>query len=542
MLAFKTRMLFVSLMIWLSPAFVLGTPINIDSILNESNKLLHENPKEALRKAHFILSSKDSIDDKLTRTKALFIYARASSFLGDFDVAIEALYEAERLCPIDEPLILAQVYMEISDLYCRLKDYRKAFEYNDEALAVFKVHQDSISIASCHNNRGIIHANLNEFQTAEQCFKNALAINKKLGNIKGVAANLNNLCLYKGDTEEKLAMIDESIIINKNLNANWGLCENYNNKGRQLFFAGRYKEALKVLLYIKEEIAKIGSKELECDNYEYLSWVYNAMGNYKEAHDALEKLFVLSQELQNDQKLRSVERNISNKRLTESKREMESKEQKLQIALLRRNIAILLFCLLLLTFVAIFIPRWYKKRKDLELMTANLNLEKFERELAELKVQQQKQDLNSAHEHLERVNKEATTFALFIKSRNELLSSIQQMVKDGYKLSGDKVRNHLKQINIYIQQSLAGDQTDSMLMESIEDRNIEYLNRLLKKHPDLTPGDKKLALLLRVDLSTKDIALLLGSNPKSVNMSRYRLRKSLNLDNGDNLIDYLQSI
>lgn len=66
MLAFKTRMLFVSLMIWLSPAFVLGTPINIDSILNESNKLLHENPKEALRKAHFILSSKDSIDDKLT--------------------------------------------------------------------------------------------------------------------------------------------------------------------------------------------------------------------------------------------------------------------------------------------------------------------------------------------------------------------------------------------------------------------------------------------------------------------------------------------
>ena len=81
-----------------------------------------------------------------------------------------------------------------------------------------------------------------------------------------------------------------------------------------------------------------------------------------------------------------------------------------------------------------------------------------------------------------------------------------------------------------------------MLMESIEDRNIEYLNRLLKKHPDLTPGDKKLALLLRVDLSTKDIALLLGSNPKSVNMSRYRLRKSLNLDNGDNLIDYLQSI
>lgn len=462
--------------------------------------------------------------------------------MGDFDVAIEALYEAERLCPIDEPLILAQVYMEISDLYCRLKDYRKAFEYNDEALAVFKVHQDSISIASCHNNRGIIHANLNEFQTAEQCFKNALAINKKLGNIKGVAANLNNLCLYKGDTEEKLAMIDESIIINKNLNANWGLCENYNNKGRQLFFAGRYKEALKVLLYIKEEIAKIGSKELECDNYEYLSWVYNAMGNYKEAHDALEKLFVLSQELQNDQKLRSVERNISNKRLTESKREMESKEQKLQIALLRRNIAILLFCLLLLTFVAIFIPRWYKKRKDLELMTANLNLEKFERELAELKVQQQKQDLNSAHEHLERVNKEATTFAMFIKSRNELLSSIHQMVKDGYKLSGDKVRNHLKQINIYIQQSLAGDQTDSMLMESIEDRNIEYLNRLLKKHPDLTPGDKKLALLLRVDLSTKDIALLLGSNPKSVNMSRYRLRKSLNLDNGDNLIDYLQSI
>ena len=36
---------------------------------------------------------------------------------------------------------------------------------------------------------------------------------------------------------EKLSLINEAIVINKNLNSQWSLGENYNNMGKQYFYA-----------------------------------------------------------------------------------------------------------------------------------------------------------------------------------------------------------------------------------------------------------------------------------------------------------------
>jgi hypothetical protein len=51
-----------------------------------------------------------------------------------------------------------------------------------------------------------------------------------------------------------------------------------------------------------------------------------------------------------------------------------------------------------------------------------------------------------------------------------------------------------------------------------------------------------LATLLRVNLSTKDIAMLTGNMPKTINMNRYRLRKALGLLPEDELTKYLPDI
>ncbi len=96
--------------------------------------------------------------------------------------------------------------------------------------------------------------------------------------MKEVAGNLNNLTLYKGDNEKKIEYIKEAIVINKNLNAQWSLGENYNNLGKQYFYANQYDNALKALSKAFEIATSIGAKELICDNYEYSSWVYAVMG------------------------------------------------------------------------------------------------------------------------------------------------------------------------------------------------------------------------------------------------------------------------
>jgi len=80
------------------------------------------------------------------------------------------------------------------------------------------------------------------------------------------------------------------------------------------------------------------------------------------------------------------------------------------------------------------------------------------------------------------------------------------------------------------------------LLLKAEERNKVFMDRLLNKHPGLTKGERNLALLIRGGMSTKEISMLLGLETKTVNMNRYRLRKSLDLPQDTDLSDYLQAL
>ncbi|MUP47517.1 hypothetical protein E0K83_17380 [Gramella sp. BOM4] len=66
----------------------------------------------------------------------------------------------------------------------------------------------------------------------------------------------------------------------------------------------------------------------------------------------------------------------------------------------------------------------------------------------------------------------------------------------------------------------------------------DFKLKLLKKHPHLSSYDLDLSALL-LDHSSKEIAQKLNISPSSVNTARYRLRKKLNLESGDDLVSYL---
>ena len=80
------------------------------------------------------------------------------------------------------------------------------------------------------------------------------------------------------------------------------------------------------------------------------------------------------------------------------------------------------------------------------------------------------------------------------------------------------------------------------MLLSVEEKNKEFIEKLILKHPNLTQGEKYLATMLRVNLSTKEISMISGNNPKTINMNRYRLRKALNLSSKMDLTEYLQDI
>lgn len=511
------------------------------TFIEQARKSLLNNPKQASYYAMqaTLLFPKNKPNEVCAQ--AMLLYCEAEQLLGYFDLSIKNLYDAQKYIPPTNKGQTAQLYSLMARVYSKLGDYNKAIELNDKATSLFKALGDSVAIAGCYNERGIIHHFLNEFQVAESFLQRALTINRDQKNLKGIAANLNNLCLYQGNTLEKLDFIREAIVINKNLNAQWSLGENYNNMGKQYYYNKEYPKALEALQKAYEYAGKIGARELICDNYEYSSLIYAAVGDHSQAYKYLKQMSALSKELQSSNKLRNVEQEISYRRYQEQKYATEMQEQNYRIELLKRNLWLLGSTLVLGITFSIFIHKWYKRRKDLQLMEARYQLELSEREVSELKLHQQRQELENVQSALDDSRQEVTSFAVFLRSRNELLNKIREMIKEGYKMDSQALIPHLKKVNAFISQYQNGDKTNNMLLLNIEEKNKEFIERLTRQHPDLTQGEKYLATLLRVNLSTKEISMISGNSPKTINMSRYRLRKSLNLSTEEDLVTYLQN-
>ena len=511
-------------------------------LIDQAQKYLYNNPKQASYYAAQASALFPEDEPSEVRAQAMILYCQAEQLLGNFDLSIKNLYDTQKYIHPTNKKQMAQLCSLMGRVYSKLGDYNKAIELNDKATSIFKSIGDSTSVAGCYNERGVMHHFMSEFTVAERFFQRALAINRAQRNLKEIATNLNNLCLYRGNTEEKLSFIQEAITINKNLDAQWSLGENYNNMGKQYYYDKQYSKALEALHKAYEYAHHIGARELICDNYEYSSMVYAAIGDYAQAYKYLDKRYHLGKELQSSNKLRNIEQEISYKRYQDQKYATEMQEQTYKIELLKRNLWLLGSVLILGIAFSIFLYKWYKRRKDLQLIEARYQLQLSEKEVAELRMHQQELELQNVNNALATSRQEATSFAVFLKSRNELLDKIREMVKEGYKMDAQAITPHLKKINAFISQSQSGDKTNSALLTNIDDKSNEFLQRLVAIHPKLTQGEKYLATLLRVNLSTKEISMLTGTTPKTINMNRYRLRKSLNLSSEEDLTDYLQNI
>lgn len=57
--------------------------------------------------------------------------------------------------------------------------------------------------------------------------------------------------------------------------------------------------------------------------------------------------------------------------------------------------------------------------------------------------------------------------------------------------------------------------------------NKNFITLLDKRHPDLTKTEKRICAFMLLDLSTKDIASLTGRSPRTIDVTKYNIRKKL---------------
>ncbi len=106
----------------------------------------------------------------------------------------------------------------------------------------------------------------------------------------------------------------------------------------------------------------------------------------------------------------------------------------------------------------------------------------------------------------------------------------------------ESVKNEIKQIVKKIDKDFKNEQHWKVFDKYFEEVHQDFINRIKEKHPALTPNDLRLCAYLKMNLSTKEIAPLMNISVRGLEISRYRLRKKLDIDRETNLIDYILGI
>lgn len=128
--------------------------------------------------------------------------------------------------------------------------------------------------------------------------------------------------------------------------------------------------------------------------------------------------------------------------------------------------------------------------------------------------------------------------------KNDILQKIDsdlQRAADYIVSDSNKTLMIITKIRSGIRENIAHDDDWQKFETNFDMVYDDYLKRLGADFPTLTHSDKKICAYLRMDLSSKDIAPLMNMTVRSVEMTRYRLRKKLNLDRSANLTAFLQS-
>jgi len=75
-----------------------------------------------------------------------------------------------------------------------------------------------------------------------------------------------------------------------------------------------------------------------------------------------------------------------------------------------------------------------------------------------------------------------------------------------------------------------------------EKTHKSFYTDLLRLHPDLTPSERRMCAFIKLNLGTKEIAMIQTKSSRSIESARYRLKKKIGLGENDSLSRYLNSL
>ena len=176
--------------------------------------------------------------------------------------------------------------------------------------------------------------------------------------------------------------------------------------------------------------------------------------------------------------------------------------------------------------------RYEEKQKRLRDLH-QLELEKNEKEIVQLR----NEKLEAEIQHK---NKEMASATMHLVKKGELITRLKDELQHLTKITEDE--KSLDALKKMVKTLGEDDKTDAdweHFTVHFDKAHNDFFVALKEKHNNLTANELKLCAYLRMNLSTKEMAQLMNISVRGVEISRYRLRKKLQIPTEINLFTYL---
>lgn len=461
--------------------------------------------------------------------------------LGNYNMASDYYFKALRINENnDYKEGIADVYLNISNIYMNFDEYGPALDFLKKSLHYFTENDCNTETGYCLSNIGLVYYELNDIDSSLYFFNRALKINRQTQDQHGIIGSLINI----GNAHFRIGNFDIALI---KIEEAQQLCI----KTEDMYFLTKCL-LTKVKIYRElgdiQTAIELGKEALHIAND------IDAINTAMNANFTLSELYELENDFQNSllhykyfNELKDSVYTINKTKAIQNlviQYETEKKEQQIRILKEEKEFSkkitlylIIISAILLLT-VLISIYTFYLKIRNSK---HKLQLSKTVREKQELELTKKTLENENLEKDLELKHKELAVNAMNlirnIEINSNLFQELNNIIPTADPDQKEKIRNIIRSYQIISQDK--GWKEFELRFKQV---HKSFYQNLSQRFPDLSPNEKKICAFLRLNMTSKDIALLTYKSVNTINQARKRLRKKMNLSPNENLITYLSEL
>jgi len=480
---------------------------------------------EAIKVYTECIENRKEVGDSMKLAGTYISRAKSYENKGNHQIAYSDIIEALKIYDkIDQPLWQADALYQLGVLEGIFKNYDKAVEHSIKAFKIYEQYNDKKFMGTSANGIGVYYMHLKDYENAKIFLKRSIKLCKKvqLRTFEGSAKkNLGLVYVKQKQYNLGIKYLQEALTIHREEQRELLLLETLVSLGNSYNEINKPLEALK---YLNEADKLQKSKTLSGNPakiYEGKSKAFETLRNYKQSLEAYKLFKVRNDSVFNSEKSKQIEElktiyetEKKEQQIVLQENEIDLFEQKAKVSKLQKSLlgGGLLLSLGIVGFGFYGFRQKIKRNK--------LEKEKLDSQLAFKK-------------------KELTTHALHLAKKNEVLEGLKQKAEE---LKSSTSQNGYQQLIRTINFDLQDDNNWENFSRYFQEVHKNFNSNVKQKFPEVTSNELRLMSLLKMNLSSKEIANILNISQEGIKKARYRLRKKLNITTEDSLQDLVLSL